>query len=85
VAKKPSIKGKGADIFFGDKKPVKQQTGKPASQQASKMVKATFYLTNEANIALEKIKLKRLENGEKIDKSSLIVEAVQLLKDKYGL
>ncbi len=85
MAKKPSIKGKGADIFFGDQKPARQQDGKPVKHQTSKMVKATFYLTNEANITLEKIKLKRLENGEKIDKSSLIVEAVQLLKDKYGL
>lgn len=78
---KPSknLKGKTSS------KPVKQFTGKPASQYAGKsekqpLVKATFYLNPENILALEELRLKAIkEQGEKIDKSTLVREAINLL------
>ncbi len=85
MAKKPSIRGKGADIFFGNKKSPKQAADSPVKQHTVKMVKTTFYLTDEANLILEKVKLKLLEDGNKINKSSLVSKAIRLLGNKFGI
>jgi hypothetical protein len=107
VKKRTSMKGMGADAFFGTpvnqeadkpasqqaRTPVSQQESIPSSQQASKpgyqytgstdeeLIKATFYLTQEHIMKLERIRLKRKQNGIKVDKSALVREAIGLLED----
>ena len=61
-----------------DSKPVSQDTGKPVTQ----LVKATFYLSPEQIVKLEQLRLARLQQGEKIDKSALVREAIELLTSK---
>ena len=92
MGKKPSIKGKGLDALLGEtqqnSKEVKQQEIRTAEQQNSrtaekeKLIKRTFYITEEEDLILEEIKLRRRERGEKIDKSGLIREAIKLLAAK---
>ncbi len=92
MGKKPSIKGKGLDALLGeiqqDSKELKQQEIKTAYKQNSKpikkenLIKRTFYITEEEDLILEEIKLRRRERGEKVDKSGLIREAIRLLAAK---
>jgi hypothetical protein len=89
MPKRVSMRGMGADAFFDA--PVSQQTGKPvnqpngipAEQQAStpavQLVKATFYLTPEHILRLERLRLERREKGERVDKSALVREAIDRL------
>lgn len=64
---------------------VSQQASKPASQlngsTDEELIKATFYLTQEHIMKLERIRLKRKQNGIKVDKSALVREAIDLLGD----
>ena len=66
--------------------PASQQASKPASQDTSKpviqLIKATFYLSPEQIMKLEQLRLARLQQGEKIDKSALVREAIDLLTSK---
>jgi hypothetical protein len=43
------------------------------------LVKATFYLTTEQILDLERLRLKRRERGEKVDKSALVRQAIERL------
>jgi hypothetical protein len=71
----------GAEAFF--ETPVSQSTGMPVEQHAStsapRFVKATFYLTPEQVLRLERLRLARREQGERIDKSALVREAIDRL------
>lgn len=80
MGKKPSLKGKGADLFFGDKKNNKE-IDKDSSKEIHS-VKATFYLTDKENLLLEEMKFKRLIKGIKADKSALVREAINLLAEQ---
>jgi hypothetical protein len=46
---------------------------------ASQLVKATFYLSPGHVMRLEQVRLARLQKGEKVDKSALVREAIDLL------
>ena len=61
-------------------KPVKQDAAKPGSQ----LVKATFYLSEEHLMKLEHLRLERRQHGQRIDKSALIREAIDLITSKPG-
>ena len=52
----------------------------PATQQDGKLVKATFYLTPEHLLTLERLRLARKEQGQKVDKSALVREAIERLQ-----
>jgi hypothetical protein len=58
-----------------DSIPVQQHDSSPASQ----LVKATFYLSPDHVMRLEQVRLARLQKGEKVDKSTLVREAIDLL------
>jgi hypothetical protein len=62
-------------------KPEEQDTGLPVEQEAGKPVfmKATYYITPEQDLKLEQIRLARRERGQRVDKSALIREAINLL------
>ncbi len=89
MPKRVSMRGMGADAFFDapasqhastpaeqhDASTVSQDTSKPASQ----LVKATFYLTPEHILRLERLRLERREKGERVDKSALVREAIERL------
>jgi len=66
--------------------PVSQRTSEPVNQLASKPVsqltKATFYLSPEHIMRLEHLRLERIQKGEKVDKSALVREAIELLTSK---
>ena len=88
MAKRQSMRGMGTDAFFStpaDASDAREVT--PASQQASKpastpeLVKATFYLTPGQIMKLEQLRLARLQQGQKIDKSALVREAIDGLTD----
>jgi hypothetical protein len=89
MPKRVSMRGMGADAFFDPPAtqrtglPVRQPTGEPVEQQGSKpasqLVKATFYLTQEHVLRLERLRLERLARGERIDKSALVREAIDRL------
>jgi hypothetical protein len=77
------MKGMGADVFF--ETPVRQDTSVPVKQLSDKveeeLVKATFYLTQDHIMKLERIRLARKEKRERIDKSALVREAIDLLSE----
>jgi hypothetical protein len=81
--KRTSMKGMGADAFF--ETPVSQHTSIPAKQLNDKveeeLVKATFYLTQDHIMKLERIRLTRKQKGKRIDKSALVREAIDLLSE----
>jgi hypothetical protein len=81
--KRTSMKGMGADAFF--ETPVSQHTSIPAKQLNDKteeeLVKATFYLTQDHIMKLERIRLARKQKGKRIDKSALVREAIDLLSE----
>ena len=69
--------------------PANQQTRKSASQQASEtrsqqeresLIKVTYYITPELDLLLETIRLQRRQQGIKVDKSTLVREAIRLLQ-----
>ena len=66
------------------RKPAKRAPRKKATPQEAEpelnRVKATFYLNPEQVVALEELRLKRFKDtGNKIDKSQLVREAIDLL------
>jgi hypothetical protein len=81
----------GDDAFFSTpsvQEHSSQPATLPASQQAGKTVrpqltKATFYITDDQDTALEELRLQRRKAGEKIDKSGLIREAIDLLVKQH--
>jgi|GEM_PF-1642792 len=83
MGRRPSVKGKGVDIFFDQT--AKQQDSSEKKQPPIPTVKATFYLTEKEFLLLEELKLQRLKRGEKTDKSALVREAICLLAKKAGL
>ena len=76
--KRTTMRGMGQDAFFSS-----QSASDPASQQAAKtasdLVKATFYLTQDLVMKLEEVRMKRLRDGVKMDKSALVREAIEQL------
>ncbi len=91
VKKRISMKGMGADTFF--ETPVNQQDSKQADQHRDKpvsgftgstnmeLIKATFYLTQQHIMKLERIRLERKQAGRKVDKSALVREAIDLFEE----
>ncbi len=91
VKKRISMKGMGADTFF--ETPVNQQDSKQTDQYTDKPVsglngsankeltKATFYLTQQHIMKLERIRLERKQAGRKVDKSALVREAIDLFEE----
>ena len=61
--------------------PVHQFDSKPVKQDTSKPVKATYYITPEHDMKLERIRLARRARGVNIDKSALVREAIDLLAE----
>lgn len=49
------------------------------------MIKKTFYITEEEDLILGKIKLQKRKIREKVDKSKLVREAIRLLAEKEKL
>jgi hypothetical protein len=60
---------------------VNQQDSISGSQHTGKaeFMKATYYITPEQDMKLERLRLARKERGEKVDKSALIREAIDSL------
>jgi hypothetical protein len=91
VKKRISMKGMGADTFFEtpvnqqDSKQVNQYTDKPVSKLTGstnkELTKATFYLTQQHIMKLERIRLERKQAGRKVDKSALVREAIDLFEE----
>jgi len=73
MAKRPSLKGRGADIFLGEEAGVKagQNAGIPADQQAEK---ATFYLPAELLTRLDNLWMNLRRSNRKLKKSHLVSE-----------
>jgi hypothetical protein len=76
MPRRKSMKGMGADAFFT---PVSQHDSMTVSQPDIQFVKATFYLAPDHIMILEKLRLERIQNGQKIDKSALVREAIEKL------
>jgi len=49
------------------------------------LIKKTFYITEEEDLILGKIKLQKRKIREKVDKSELVREAIRLLAEKEKL
>lgn len=65
--------------------PAQQQTSETVKQQAvlpALKTKVTFYLSDEENDMLMDVYVKRIQEKNKTDKSSLIGEAIKLLFKK---
>ena len=74
----------GHPINQHDHEVASQQGDLPVSQDAGKaeqLVKATFYLTPALVMKLEEIRFARMRRGERIDKSALVREALELLAE----
>ena len=86
MSKRPSLKGKGADIFLNDlgsqkeqptSKPARQHTSTPAHRSNDKsgpLVKATFYLLPDNVDALDDfwMRMRKTAKNKKISKSYLV-------------
>lgn len=59
--------------------PVQNFTGTPVEKQ--KLIKASYYISEDDDWKLEQIRIKRRRRGIKIDKSALIREAIGLLQE----
>ena len=93
MAKRQSMRGMGTDAFFNtppsatQAEPAGPDAVLPASQHVSKpalsdeLVKATFYLTPGQIMKLEQLRLTRRQQGQKVDKSALVREAIDALGD----
>lgn len=93
MTKRVSMKGMGADAFLPTKSEIERpqddktpsfQSAKPASRQnakQSKQQKVTVYLPLEHLMKLERIRLQRLADGKKVDRSALIAEAIDQLPE----
>ena len=88
MAKRESMRGRGADAFYSDQPatsqagmPASQQNSKPALNEAGELVKATFYLTPAQILKLEQLRLNRRQRGQKVDKSALVREAIEALTE----
>jgi hypothetical protein len=97
MPKRASLKGRGVDVFFeGMEATAAENQGSDPSQQNSKavsqhsstvaeqLVKVTFYLTPDHSLKLDQIRLARKSRGEKVDRSGLVREAIELLASKEG-
>jgi hypothetical protein len=64
-------------------KTVNQDTSRRVSQIADKVefMKATYYITPEQDMKLERVRLARRQQGVKVDKSALIREAIDYLPE----
>ncbi|SRR6266516_5007562 len=62
-------------------KTVNQDTSEQVNQDAGKVefMKATYYITPEQDMKLERIRLARRQRGIRVDKSALIREAIEYL------
>lgn len=66
--------------------PVSQHASKPVSQHAGKK-KVTFYLDKDTEMKLTEIYGKKILKNEKVDKSKMICDAINLLwvqEKQYG-
>ena len=86
MAKRESMRGRGADAFFNDRAsnqhtsiPANQQASMPVVSESGDLVKATFYLTPAQILKLEQLRLTRRQQGQKVDKSALVREAIDAL------
>lgn len=71
MAKRPSLKGRGADIFLGEEAGAGQNAGMPAGQQAEK---ATFYLPADLLTRLDNLWMNLRRSNRKLKKSHLVSE-----------
>lgn len=79
--KRPELKG--MDAFMQpppEEEPANQDTSMPVDQRTG-LMKATYYITPEDDMKLERIRLARRRRGIKTDKSALIREAIDLLPE----
>jgi hypothetical protein len=58
-----------------------QDTSEPVNQEAGKLMKATYYITPEQDLKLERVRLARRQQGMRIDKSALIRQAIDRLPE----
>ena len=78
MAKRQSMRGRGADAFFNPPapqetgEPVRQHASTPVSTDAAELVKATFCLKPDKIMKLEQLLLARRQQGRKVDKSALV-------------
>lgn len=89
MPKKTQLSGLGSEAFFSEPaqeavKPVRQQASKPVKKKEEEpegppLIKATFYLTEEHVTMLEELKLRHRRTGAKVDKSTLVRMAIELL------
>ena len=74
----------GHPIDQHDSSMASKQDSLPVRQGAvtpTQLVKATFYLTPNLVMRLEEIRYTRMRRGERIDKSALVREALELLPE----
>jgi hypothetical protein len=81
MAKRPSLKGRGADIFNigeenNDATPSHKHAGMPAQQHAL-YPKATYYLPQSLQDKLEDVWMMKRKKNRKIKKSDIVREALE--------
>lgn len=76
MTKRPTLKGKGADIFLGGEKdtPEKHHTDVPAQQYADK---ATFYLPADLLDRLDALWLTMRRSNRRLRKSNLVKDFIE--------
>ena len=58
-----------------------EEAGPSPREGKQELKKVTFYLRPEDVLRLEEIRVTRLRAGQRVDKSALVREAIQLLQD----
>lgn len=81
----PANQDTGKSVNQQDSKQAYQRTDKPVSSLTEstneELIKATFYLTQQHIMKLERIRLGRKQMGRKTDKSALVREAIDLFEE----
>ena len=83
--RKPSLKGKGKEIFFPEESPRQRDSATPrhrAGETSQRRVKTTFWLTEELVQRLERAWLERRARDPKATKSQIAEEALRKLLRK---
>lgn len=82
--RKPSLKGKGREIFFPEEaqQPDSKTPRHPAGETPQRRVKTTFWLTEELVQSLERAWLERRARDPKATKSQIAEEALRAFLQK---
>jgi len=81
--KRPTIKGKGADIFLGEEPKELKEIPLSIPKPKESKIKATFYIYSSLLDKLDEVWLKLRKENRKLRKSDIISEGLEKILKEY--